>query len=44
MVTGGREPDMPPSSAVNTPDVQTLFNVIRDVCAFTAFSCTHSAR
>jgi len=34
---------MPPSSAVNIPDVQTLFNVIRGVHVFTAFSCGRSA-
>jgi len=27
-VTGGQEPDMPQNSAVNTPDMRTLFNVI----------------
>jgi len=32
VVTGRRELDMP-----RTCDVQTMFNIIRDVCAFIAF-------
>jgi len=37
-LTCRRELDMP-----YTRIVQTLFNVVRDVCAFIAFSCTRSA-
>ena len=44
-VTGGQEPETPPSSAGNTADMQTLFPEVRDgdVHAYIAFSYAYGA-